>query len=511
MENRPILSICIPTYNRAQFLKRTVESITNTKVFQETNKVEIVISDNCSTDNTEEICREFKDKWGEKIVYVKQETPLFPDVNMFKPIDYASGIFCKLNNDTCAWREGIVEEALEVIESNIEEDVVIFLGNAKPTDEKLTKCNSLGEVVKIISVVITWVGCFCIKKSTYENMEEPLRYVETRFPISDIIGRLCAEDKSILIYNSNQFDIVLPHKKGASYNVAEAFGKNYFWVLEKYLDKHNGISKEVFEEEKKKAANHVNTYYFDYAETFAFEQTGYLKHMLKYFKFNLYFWIKYFCCRINYNIFYFKFRGQGCYALLRLFGKPIFIKRNFKKLWRKRNKHNATELITSEFFDKIFTDWNTKGKIEIVGNAKYNRGTLTIGKYVTISEGVKFYLTPSAEENCLSTFNKNEDTYNLKNIVIKDDVWLGEEVKIKSGVTIGQGAIIGMGSIITKDIPSYAIVENSEITGYRFSKEVTDKLLKIDFQKHYQLDTNTLKQYINDKNIDEVINAINEQ
>lgn len=233
--------------------------------------------------------------------------------------------------------------------------------------------------------------------------------------------------------------------------------------------------------------------------------------MLKYFKFNLYFWIKYFCCRINYNIFYFKFRGQGCYALLRLFGKPIFIKRNFKKLWRKRNKHNATELITSEFFDKIFTDWNTKGKIEIVGNAKYNRGTLTIGKYVTISEGVKFYLTPSAEENCLSTFNKNEDTYNLKNIVIKDDVWLGEEVKIKSGVTIGQGAIIGMGSIITKDIPSYAIVENSEITGYRFSKEVTDKLLKIDFQKHYQLDTNTLKQYINDKNIDEVINAINEQ
>lgn len=63
----PLLSICIPTLNRAAFLYRTLRLITETPVFQNGNEVEVVVSDNASTDATEEIVKIFTEKYGNKI------------------------------------------------------------------------------------------------------------------------------------------------------------------------------------------------------------------------------------------------------------------------------------------------------------------------------------------------------------------------------------------------------------------------------------------------------------
>ena len=47
---------------------------------------------------------------------------------------------------------------------------------------------------------------------------------------------------------------------------------------------------------------------------------------------------------------------------------------------------------------------------------------------------------------------------NKGGIVIGNDVWIGFEAVILSGVTIGDGAIIGARSVVTRDVPPYAIV-----------------------------------------------------
>lgn len=44
-----------------------------------------------------------------------------------------------------------------------------------------------------------------------------------------------------------------------------------------------------------------------------------------------------------------------------------------------------------------------------------------------------------------------------KDIVIEDNVWLGDRVLILGGVTIGEGAIIQAGAVVVKSIPKYAI------------------------------------------------------
>ena len=99
MNKLPLISICIPTYNRASFLKRTLISITSTHTFHETDKVEIIISDNCSSDRTQEICSMFTEQYGEKIKYIRNKENIFHK-NFGKALLSGSGEFRKLCNDT---------------------------------------------------------------------------------------------------------------------------------------------------------------------------------------------------------------------------------------------------------------------------------------------------------------------------------------------------------------------------------------------------------------------------
>lgn len=50
-----------------------------------------------------------------------------------------------------------------------------------------------------------------------------------------------------------------------------------------------------------------------------------------------------------------------------------------------------------------------------------------------------------------------DSTYIPKNIIIKDNVWLGDRVIVLGGVEIGEGSIIQAGSVVVNDIPSCSI------------------------------------------------------
>lgn len=73
-----------------------------------------------------------------------------------------------------------------------------------------------------------------------------------------------------------------------------------------------------------------------------------------------------------------------------------------------------------------------------------------------------------------------------KEIHIGNDVFIGANVTILDGVTIGDGAVIGAGAVVSKDIPPYAVAVGCpiKIVHYRFSPEIVDALLKIQWWQY---------------------------
>ncbi len=122
------------------------------------------------------------------------------------------------------------------------------------------------------------------------------------------------------------------------------------------------------------------------------------------------------------------------------------------------------------------------------------RGTgnkVTIGKYCSIAESVLLDGGFNHNSKFVSTYPFHqwyEECRGLhSNILIKGDivigneVWLGEGSVIMSGVTIGDGAIIGMRAIVSKDVKPYEVIVGApqKVLRKRFTEEQIEKLLKI--------------------------------
>jgi abequosyltransferase len=125
------LSICIPTYNRGKYLKDTIDSI----LTQEAEGIEIVISDNASTDNTGEVVKEVKKQTSIPIVYFKHSKNQGADTNYLKVIEIANGRYCWLLGSDDKLEPGAIEKMLKEIETGID----IFYVNNYNYDAAMSK------------------------------------------------------------------------------------------------------------------------------------------------------------------------------------------------------------------------------------------------------------------------------------------------------------------------------------------------------------------------------------
>lgn len=93
----PILSITIPTYKRAFWLKLCLEQVLP-QVKAHLDEVELIISDNCSPDNTEDVVKGFLDS-GFKFQYVKNSTNIGSDANIAQCFNLAKGRYVLILGD----------------------------------------------------------------------------------------------------------------------------------------------------------------------------------------------------------------------------------------------------------------------------------------------------------------------------------------------------------------------------------------------------------------------------
>ncbi len=125
------ITVAIPTFNRCHFIGKTIESV----IRQTYQDFELLIVDNASTDNTENVVRSFTDK---RIRYIKNEKNIGIIENWNKCIQLSSGKYLTILGDDDVLLKRFLEKSINV-------------HDAHPTiGFTFTHCNKVDEVRNFI-------------------------------------------------------------------------------------------------------------------------------------------------------------------------------------------------------------------------------------------------------------------------------------------------------------------------------------------------------------------------
>lgn len=110
---KKLISIIMPTYNCAKFIGRTIESVIN----QTYDNWELIIVDDCSKDNTEEVVKEYIKK-DERINYYKFETNQGAAMARTESMKRAKGNYMAFLDSDDLWYKDKLEKQLKFMIDN---------------------------------------------------------------------------------------------------------------------------------------------------------------------------------------------------------------------------------------------------------------------------------------------------------------------------------------------------------------------------------------------------------
>lgn len=118
MSSQPLVSICIPVYNGEKFIDETVKDCLN----QTYKNIEIIFSDNCSTDRTVEMIKRYNDP---RIKIFSNDTNIGLLANFKKVFTYATGKYMSFLGADDGMEPTCIEKAVNILEAPENKDIVL--------------------------------------------------------------------------------------------------------------------------------------------------------------------------------------------------------------------------------------------------------------------------------------------------------------------------------------------------------------------------------------------------
>ena len=519
--NEKLLSICIPTYNRRSFLEEAVQSAL--KIYRP--QVEIIISDNCSSDDTEEYCSQLVNKYP-FIKYNRNEKNLGPDGNFLWLLQNATGKYIQILSDDDSVDCKDIDKFLDFLDKN---DFCLGDIDSNPkgnypfgrfpeiTGNCVFEDREINRFVELNGIMLTFVSSLLFRKKYFNMIEKPQKYMNTNLLQTHLAFAMLKYNKRTAIIK-DYYCFSTPNLSG-NYNIYEVFIKNWKEVLMK-TGVESGLEKNMLCNEFEKSLKFVFGYQVEEKlKGINFRTDNKLKFM-KYAINNKYFWTHFL---------------PSYFIPGRVFKKILSIKdryrrkyytRHMQEIWRNMNKNNMTTLSHDSinfpaFCKNVKIGDKTYGELNI---KSYNvlQESLKIGNRCSIAGDVKFILSGEHKYGCITSypyktldFGMGPEATSKGPIVVEDDVWIGYGVTIVSGVKIGQGAVIAAGSVVVKDIPPYAVAGGNpaKVIKYRFSEEVIKKLIDIDLSslEIQPENMNLIYKNVTDENIDDILTKLKAQ
>lgn len=181
------LSICIATRNRADFIGQALESV----IAQATDEVEIVVVDGASTDNTEQVVRQYQEQFS-RLHYLRLEVNGGVDRDYSHAVELARGKYCWFMTDDDVLKPGAIAAVLEHLQDGYSLVVVnaenrtmdqsrIILDRRFPIEkDRLYTPTDMEALFVDLGYYLTYIGGVIIQRALW-NARDKASYFGTWF------------------------------------------------------------------------------------------------------------------------------------------------------------------------------------------------------------------------------------------------------------------------------------------------------------------------------------------
>ncbi len=231
--NEYLLTIAIPTYNREKLLRRLLNSIV-TELY---DCVEVLVSDNASSDGTEEMIHsEFP-----QITYYRNSTNIGPDSNFLECYKKAKGEYVWLVGSDDVILEGAIDRIISFLRKNSELKLpLIFLNHNSFSGEYLGAgccsesfldmneedkvATSKSELVKYSGRQLTFISAFLMRTDDLHSIKNPENYLYTNFIQTYLAFDVCVKsDRFGIIFYPCVTQDLTPGNSSLYMNYAKEF------------------------------------------------------------------------------------------------------------------------------------------------------------------------------------------------------------------------------------------------------------------------------------------------
>ncbi|MGH4123626.1 MAG: glycosyltransferase family 2 protein [Clostridium sp.] len=256
-EDKPILSICIPTFNRAERLNKCLFSIFNQ--IGNNMEYEIIVSDNCSDDNTMEIVSYYTKKFN-NILYFKNEFNMGTDKNFILSAKKANGKYIFLHGDDDYFKDGSLSMIMCSLKKILDSGIIFI--DVRKKDNNVNIVYGLDNFIHSVSIYSTFASSLIMNGYEFNKIGLVEKMSQSNLSNLYWICSILEKNSKCTIINSDIYYQEEDNAPGGyTYSFAEVMIKNYFTMLEQFVGR--GLNKETIENEKDNLVGR-SLWYFEY-------------------------------------------------------------------------------------------------------------------------------------------------------------------------------------------------------------------------------------------------------
>lgn len=231
----PILTIAIPTYNRVDKLKKCIELVM--KEIQD-RPIEVMVSDNASTDNTQQVMEEIQKEYPQ-IMYYRNKENVGADRNFLNCYEKAKGDYIWLIGDDDMLLPNAIDTILEALEekpvflhlntSNLVSSEPLRYNNTRISEQGIIKYMDKNEFFEEMGIFVTFLSALVLKTDYVRQINHKEKYIGTYFIQSHIALATLKHEGLYLINTTNC--LAASGNNTVSYDLYHVWGKQYKELL----------------------------------------------------------------------------------------------------------------------------------------------------------------------------------------------------------------------------------------------------------------------------------------